>query len=118
MPTIELTLKGNPQSTNHIYKSTCRGKFASVYMSKAGKDLKESYQWQLKSQYKGKPKKDDLDLRVELFFGDKRKRDIDNYSKILLDSMSKIIFEDDSQIQSILIIKNIDIKNPRIEISL
>lgn len=113
---MELILKGNPQSTQHIYKMTCRGKFATMYMSKEGKDLKESYQWQLKSQYKKKPLTGEIDLRVELFFGDERKRDIDNYNKILLDSMSGIIFEDDSQIQSMLIIKNKDKRNPRIEI--
>lgn len=113
---VEIILKGNPQSTQHIYKMTCKGKFATMYMSKEGKDLKESYQWQIKSQYKGKPKTGDLDLRVELFFGDDRKRDIDNYNKILLDSMSGLVYQDDSQIQSLLIIKNKDKKNPRIEI--
>jgi len=115
---MEFILKGNPLSTNHIYKSMCRGKFASVYMSKDGKDLKESYQWQLKSQYKGKPLKTDIDLRIELFFGDNRKRDIDNYNKIVIDSLTGILFEDDSQIQSLLIIKNKDLKNPRVEIQL
>ena len=115
---MDFILKGNPQSTNHIYKTTCRGKFASVYMSKEGKDLKESYQWQIKSQYKGKPKTGDLDLRIELFFGDNRKRDIDNYNKILLDAFTGILWEDDSQIQSLLIVKNKDIKNPRIELTL
>lgn len=113
---MELILKGNPQSTQHIYGITCRGKFATRYMTQKGKDLKESYQWQLKSQYKKKPLTGDIDLRVELFFGDERKRDIDNFNKILLDSMSGIIFEDDSQIQSLLIIKNKDKKNPRIEL--
>ncbi len=115
---MDFILKGNPQSTNHIYKTTCRGKFASVYMSKEGKDLKESYQWQIKSQYKGKPKTGDIDLRIELFFGDNRKRDIDNYNKILLDAFTGILWEDDSQIQSLLIVKNKDIKNPRIELTL
>lgn len=113
---MELILKGNPKSTQHIYKMTCRGRFASMYMSADGKALKEDYQWQLKSQYKKKPLTGDIDMRVELFFGDERKRDIDNYNKILLDSMSGIIFIDDSQIQSLLIIKNKDKKNPRIEI--
>lgn len=111
-----IILKGEPKSTNHIYKSVCRGRFASVYMSQQGKDLKESYQWQVKSQWKKQPIKTDIDLRVELFFGVNRKHDIDNYNKILLDSMSGIVFEDDSQIQSLLIIKNFDKKNPRIEI--
>jgi len=36
----------------------------------------------------------------------------------VLDSLTGILFEDDSQIQSLLIIKNKDLKNPRVEIQL
>ena len=111
---MELILTGNPQSTNNIYRSVGH----RVYVTSKGKALKEDYQWQIKSQYKGKPKTGDIDLRVELFFGDNRKRDIDNYNKILLDAFTGILWLDDSQIQSLLIIKNKDIKNPRIVINL
>lgn len=113
-----IILKGEPRSTNHIYKSICRGKFASVYMSAQGKTLKEDYQWQVKSQWKGKPLTDEVDLRVELFFGVNRKYDIDNYNKLILDALTGIVFEDDSQIVSLLIIKNFDKKNPRVEIDI
>lgn len=115
---MEITLRGNVQSTNHIYKSTCRGKFASVYMSSTGKSLKEDYFYQLKQQYKKKPITGDIELRIELFFGDKRKRDVDNYNKLILDACSKVLWEDDSQIQSLLVIKNYDSKNPRAELTL
>ena len=111
---MEISLKGNPQSTNNIYKSTCRGKFACVYMSAAGKTLKEDYKWQIKSQYKAKPLTGDVDLRVELFFGDKRVRDIDNYNKLVLDACTGLVWVDDSQVQSLLIVKNYDKKNPRV----
>ena len=111
---MEFILKGNPQSTNNIYGHTGH----RVYMTTKGKSLKEDYQWQIKSQYKKKPIVGDIDLRIELFFGDKRKRDIDNYNKILLDAFTGILFIDDSQIQSLLIVKNIDVKNPRIKIQL
>lgn len=115
---MEIILKGKPASTNHIYKSTCRGRFASVYMSHEGKDLKKSYEKQIKSQYKGKPLTGDIDLRIELFFGDSRVRDIDNYNKIVLDSCTGIIWKDDSQIMSLLIVKNYDKKNPRVELTI
>lgn len=113
---VTIILKGEPRSTNNIYKSVCRGKFASVYMSKAGKDLKEDYQWQVKNQWKGKPLTGEVDLRIELFFSVNRKHDIDNYNKLTIDSLTGIVFNDDSQIVSLLIIKNFDKKNPRIEI--
>lgn len=111
---MQFILKGNPQSTNHIYRHAGH----RVYMTKEGADLKESYQWQIKSQYRKKPLEEDVKLKIELFFGDNRKRDIDNYNKILLDALSGILYVDDSQIVSLEIIKNKDIKNPRIEITL
>lgn len=111
---MSFTLKGNPQSTNHLYRH--RGHL--VYMTAEGRALKESYIWQIKSQYKGTPKKGRISLRLDLYFGDKRKRDIDNYNKILLDSLTGILYEDDSQIDFLTITKSRDINNPRIEISL
>lgn len=113
---MDITLLGNPASTNNIYKSACRGPFPHVYMTETGRSLKESYQWQIKSQYKGKPLAGEIDLRVELFFKDSRTRDIDNYNKVLLDACSGLLWDDDSQIVSLLIVKNIDKKNPRVEL--
>lgn len=111
---MEIILKGNPYTTNSLYGQ----KGHRRYMTTKGKELKEDYQWQIKSQYRGNPMKGDIDLRVELFFADNRKRDIDNYNKILLDAFMGLLWEDDSQIQSLLIIKNKDLKNPRIEIQI
>lgn len=62
---MEFVLKGNPQSTQHIYGMTCRGRFATRYMTAKGKALKEDYQWQLKSQYKKKPLTGDIDNLVK-----------------------------------------------------
>lgn len=115
---MEIILKGNPKSTQHVYKITARGKFATMYMSAEGKTLKEDYGWQIKSQYKGKPKTGDIDVRIELFFGDKRVRDIDNYNKLILDACTGILWVDDSQIQSLLVIKNYSKSNPRAELTL
>lgn len=74
----KIILLGNPLSTNHIYKR--HGNF--IYLSKEGKNLKESYAWQIKSQYRGEPLIGSVKLTVELYFGDKRIRDIDNYNKL------------------------------------
>ena len=111
-----ITLRGTPKSTNHIYKVTCRGKFATVYMTKAGKDLKESYQWEAKSQWKKKPLTGDVSVSIVFYFGDKRKHDIDNYNKILLDALSGIVWEDDEQITELHINKEYDKENPRVEL--
>lgn len=113
---MKLILQGKAKSTQHIYKLTSRGKFATMYMSKEGKELKEYYQLQLKFQYKGKLLTKELEARLVFFHGDKRVRDIDNYNKLILDSMSGIVYEDDRQIKKLIIERGYDKLNPRVEI--
>lgn len=85
-------------------------------MSKTGKDRKEQYQWEAKSQWKEEPTDGEVSLDIILFFDDQRRHDIDNYNKIVLDSLSGIVFEDDNQITDIFIQKDFDKENPRIEV--
>ena len=113
-----ITLLGEPKSTGNIYKSRVIGKFASVYMTNGGKALKEYYQWQAKSQWKNKVLDCDLAIGVKLYFGTKRRSDIDNFNKLLLDSLTGIVYKDDSQIQHIEITKFYDKELPRIEITI
>ena len=115
---IELVLKGNPKSTQAIYRFTCRGRFATMYMSKAGKDLKANYQLQLMAQYKKKVLTKEIEMKLVFFHGDKRVRDIDNFNKLILDSMSGIVYRDDSQIKKLLIEMDYDKNNPRVEIKI
>lgn len=116
---MKLTLLGEPKSTSHIYKFTCRGSFPSMYMSAQGKALKEDYQWQAKSQCKGvKPLTGDVKLEVKLYFGTKRKCDIDNFNKICYDALTGIVWEDDSQIIKVTTEKFFDKTNPRIELTI
>lgn len=115
---MKITLLGEPLSTGSIYRSSCRGKFPTTYMTNKGKELKESYQWQAKSQYKKPVTAEPVELTVELFFKTKRKSDVDNFSKILLDALSGIVYEDDVQIQKLTTTKNYDKENPRIEVTI
>lgn len=87
-------------------------------MTPAGKTLKESYSWQAKSQYRYKPTTDPVILEALLFFGTKRRQDIDNYNKILLDSLTGILWEDDSQIVELHLVKGYDKTDPRVQICL
>ena len=89
-----------------------------MYMSKEGKTIKLDYQKQIKEQYKDKPITEDLKIAVELWFGTKRKSDIDNFSKLVFDACSGLLWEDDSQIVEANFIKGYSKENPRIEIKL
>jgi Holliday junction resolvase RusA-like endonuclease len=37
-------------------------------------------------------------LTIDIYISDKRRRDLDNFAKILLDSLKDIVFEDDSKV--------------------
>lgn len=114
-----IELKGKPLSTNNIYRSVCRGKFPSVYMSAAGKALKEDYQWQIKEQIRGNVVMvDDLKIAITLFHGTKRKMDWDNFHKISMDAMTGLVYQDDSQIRMATVMQSYDKDDPRIVIDI
>jgi len=60
----KIILSGNPVSTNLIYRK--HGHI--IYMSKEGKELKESYQWEAKKYWKEPPIEGDVEIEIELFF--------------------------------------------------
>jgi len=91
---MKFILEGNPVSTNTIYQFVCRGRFPMMYMTDRGHSLKEYYQLKVKSEYKNPLLEGNLKIKVKLYFKDKRKHDIDNYNKILLDSLTGIVYKD------------------------
>jgi crossover junction endodeoxyribonuclease RusA len=113
-----IILHGEPKSTGAIYKITCRGRFGTYYVSKEGKDVKSSYIQQTRLQWQSKPVTEDVSIHIRLYFGTKRKCDIDNFNKLLLDSMTGIVWKDDSQIQKMFIEKFYDKNKGRIEIDI
>lgn len=112
---IQITLKWKPISTQNAYLQ--RGKIR--FMRKEAKQTKESYIWQVKSQYKWPVLEIPLQIEIKLYFWDKRIRDWDNWHKISMDALTGIIYKDDSQIKKATIeIMEIDKLNPRIELTI
>ena len=111
-----ITLLGQVKSTQHIYKISCRGGFSKMYMSKDGNEIKESYQKQAKEQWKEKITDKDVELSLVFYHKDKRVRDIDNYNKLVFDSLENIVYYNDKQIRKLYIEMYIDKNNPRVEI--
>lgn len=110
---MKIILKGKPISTQHAYGQSGKIRF----MTADAKLLKNSYILQARYQYKGIPLKTSLSVYIRLYFADKRVRDIDNWNKILFDSLSGVIYDDDKQIKLLTIqIMEIDKENPRIEL--
>jgi crossover junction endodeoxyribonuclease RusA len=111
-----IVLKGEPRSTQHIYKIARFGGRSGIMMTAEGKAHKEDYGWQAKAQWHAKPLQGSIALDIQIFFKTRGKRDLDNFQKLSLDSMSGIVFEDDSQIDDLRIRRAHDPENPRIEI--
>ncbi len=109
-----ITLSGNPLSTQNAYGQ--RGKIR--YMKEVAKQRKLDYWKEAKSQWKKKPLIGALSISITLFFGDKRCRDWDNFHKLSMDALTKVVWVDDSQIKEAHVRIDYDKKNPRIEVEI
>jgi Holliday junction resolvase RusA-like endonuclease len=89
------TIYLKPISVNQAYSFTNK----KMYMNKDAKEFKNKINELVKDEKKiyGKVK-----LYVEFGFKDKRKRDVDNYLKLFIDSIKNILIEDDSEIITIV----------------
>lgn len=114
---ITITLQGEPPSNNHIYRSACRGRFPTTYLTHEGREQKADYTLQAKWQYKGQPLSGDIILTAAVYFKTKRKRDLDNTMKLVQDALNDVLWEDDSQIADLHLIRRYDPEDPRIVLS-
>lgn len=110
---MRIILLWNPYSTNNIYARNGKHWF----IKKKPREQKESYILQARTQ-KTEFYEDKVQVYIELYFWDKRKRDADNYSKLILDALTWIIWKDDKQIYKLTTEKFYDKENPRAEINI
>ncbi len=115
---MTITLSGQPLSTNHLYRSVCRGRFPNVYLTPAGKALKTAYQWEAKTQWKGKPIDHEMEVWITLYMGTKRRSDWDNFHKVSMDALTGIVWTDDTLIKDAHVSMRYDKTRPRIEIEI
>lgn len=91
-----------PPSINHYYK---KNKFGGLYVGKKGRDYRELVAGIIKQLTRGKTKIiGSTKIEIDLYPPDKRKRDIDNVLKCLLDALQDSgIIQNDNQIYSLTI---------------
>jgi len=115
---IRIELYEKPPSTQHLYGNMVRGKRVIRFMTKEGKDFKGRLATAaIKAvQTAGLefPFQDKVSMNLQLKFKDKRRRDIDNYNKVILDALQGIVYEDDKQICDLEITKDSDCIEDRI----
>lgn len=87
-------------------------------MTAEWKAIKEAYQWEAKSQWKeAPPLKGDISVSITLYFGTKRGADLANFNKLSLDAITGIVYEDESQIAKMQLVRDYKKARPRIEIN-
>jgi Holliday junction resolvase RusA-like endonuclease len=89
------------------------------FLTKEGKETKEAIGLEILSQVGSiLPTEEQVSLEIKFYFGNKRKNDIDNRLKALLDCMTGYLYGDDSQIKELHVYKEYDKENPRTEIKI
>lgn len=106
MATIEIDLP-YPPSVNNYWRSTNRGKFVSVYVTKEGKAFQEATKAAMWSKFGSiKPDKRRMHVEIHATMPDRRKRDVDNICKATLDGLTAaMLWVDDSQIDRLLVVR-------------
>jgi len=94
------TLLTAPISLNLMYNGR-------RFLNERGKDTKRCMEQEIALWWKSEMILDDVTVNVMFHFKDKRKKDIDSHLKVILDSMSGIVYKDDSQITEMHVYKEI-----------
>lgn len=97
------TFPYKPDSTNTHWRISKNG---GQYLSKAGKEFRNNVQQYMKL-YKYKTYEKNVKVKLDLYFADKKTRDLDNYFKSLLDCFKGFLYVDDKQIDKIEATKHI-----------
>ncbi len=114
---FKIIIEGAPVSVNKTYSISNRSGRAAMYMNSEGKAYAQSAGYQAKAQRPGqKPLEQSLEVTYYFYFKDRRVRDHLNFNKCLNDSLNKIVWADDKQIQNSHHYTFIDKKNPRVEL--
>ena len=92
-----------PPTINSYYVKTKQGQFISMKGKKYRADVEAEVEQQL-AALGVLPLEHSLNVTVVVHMPDKRKRDIDNYMKSLLDALTKAgVWEDDSLVDQLII---------------
>lgn len=108
----KFNLNIKPLSVNQCYR-TWRGR---MLLSKPGREYKNIIEKVIKEQFLDEIIKENVKMKINLFFSDNRKRDCDNYQKPLIDCFNKNVLKDDSQIFDLRTIKHLGCEHDSIEI--
>jgi crossover junction endodeoxyribonuclease RusA len=108
-----------PPTVNTYWRTAVKGKRAITYVSTRGKKYSHDVINLTKASRANLNTDKPLEVTVLVYPPDKRKRDIDNILKALLDSMQKAnVYQDDSQICKLTVTRCEIIKHGKVSVSI
>lgn len=108
---------GTPPSVNHAYQHSTKGKRFFRFPTKEFKEWKRKVGIAFLKKYPDhEPLKNECEVIIRVYYADARRRDIDNAGKAVLDSMNKLVYDDDFLVKKLEMEKFIDRESPRTEI--
>ncbi|EKE79459.1 RusA family crossover junction endodeoxyribonuclease [Idiomarina xiamenensis] len=114
MITIELPF---PPSTNTYYRNVRVGNRQMTKISQRGRKFRDECYWLLKQQRVCHKLSHSLRVTITLHPPTNQRRDLDNFNKALLDVMTHAgVYEDDSQIDHLTVIRSAVAKPGRVQV--
>jgi len=112
---MEFKIYTKPLSVNQYYATNYSNRGQKIYITAKGKEYREGIVNGLKesniTKFAG-----EINLEINLLLGKKRKMDVDNCLKPLLDAFEGILYDNDSQIYSLKITKDFGYREDAIKV--
>ena len=94
-----------------------RGRSGRWYTPRATADYEAAVGWAARAAGIHQPCTSPVRLTLHLVFPDRRRRDIDNATKAVMDGLNGIVWYDDSQVVELVVTREVDRDQPRAEIT-
>lgn len=106
-----------PPSVNAAYRSIRMGRGVRVLLSRAGRDFKERAALELLLQRVPSFGAQRVSVAANLYPPDRRRIDIDNRAKLMIDALMPGVIDDDSQIDRLLFERRATVPGGRIDVT-
>lgn len=109
---VSFTVPGTTASKSNSYR-VCRNR---IYKTKTCMDFERRIKAAAREAMNElEMLEGEVECCIALFFPDKRRRDIDGPLKSALDACNLVVYKDDSQVVTLIVTKQVDKSNPRME---
>jgi len=114
MPGLQIKVSGHPIPKQSFKASTHTGKITGYTPERVKAWQNQVAMAAIQAMFDSELDmyQDELQAEIVFLLPDKKRRDLDNLSKAVLDAMNGIVYKDDKQIQKLMLSKVISKDNP------